>query len=190
MSDKREALADYLDKRIEITGVFDKFSYQTSGVRQWRSALLQDVYALVDGKELDIGHVWLQNAEPLKNFNFTLGDRIRCNCRVTKYKKHLRVPNKEGLMVVNSFNLSWPTEIEVISRVSKSGDDPGFLADGVIPATNPIPASHGVGTDSQTLEQAGSINPVAMVLEVQRLAQRVGGWDALHQLVEALRPQA
>jgi hypothetical protein len=123
MDERRDHLADYVDQRITVTGLFDKFSLQVAGVRQWRTALLQDVYAEVEGKQIDIGHIWVQNAEAMKNLGLAYGDRLRCNCRVGVYKKRLNTPNKDGLMVVERYNLSWPTEIEVISRVTRASPD-------------------------------------------------------------------
>jgi hypothetical protein len=36
MADKRDALADYLDRRITITGTFEKFDLQIFGVEVFR----------------------------------------------------------------------------------------------------------------------------------------------------------
>jgi hypothetical protein len=99
MDERRDHLADYVDQRITVTGLFDKFGLQVAGVRQWRTALLQDLYAEVEGKQIDIGHIWVQNAEAMKNLGLAYGDRLRCNCRVGAYKKRLNTPNKETLRV-------------------------------------------------------------------------------------------
>jgi hypothetical protein len=40
-----------------------------------------------------------------------------------EYKRRLRVPNSDGLLSVTSVSLSWPTDVEVISRLQRSGDD-------------------------------------------------------------------
>ena len=74
MNEKHDLLSDYQDKRIQITGVFDRFSFVTKDYREIKTALLQDVYAHIDGKDVDIGHVWLQNADPLKPLGLTFGD--------------------------------------------------------------------------------------------------------------------
>jgi hypothetical protein len=169
-------LANYLDQRITITGMFDKYTFNYTGIRQWRVALLQDVYAEVEGKQIDLGHIWVQHAESLKGHDLGYGDRIKCNCRVSDYKKRLRTPNEVGLMVVTKYNLSWPTEIEVISRATRpeavAGPSP------VQPLNSPGP-----GCDPQR----STTDPVSLVLEVKRLAEKACGWESLHQLVEALR---
>ena len=123
MNDRRHALLGHVDQRIEISGMFERFSFVTYNLRDIRTALLQDVYAHVDGKNLDIGHIWLQHADPLKHCNLTYGDRIHCECRVTEYKKRLRVPNSDGLLSVTSVSLSWPTDVEVLSRLQRNVED-------------------------------------------------------------------
>lgn len=123
MNDRRQSLTPYLDQRIEITGMFEKYNFIVHNMRQFRTALLQDVYAHVDGMNLDIGHIWLQHADPLKPFNLTFGDRIRCDCRVTEYTKRLQVPNKDGALTVTSVSLSWPNNVEVIGRLQRNVDD-------------------------------------------------------------------
>lgn len=172
------------DERIKITGVFDKFSFIMQQFREIRTALLQDVYAHVDGKDLDIGHVWLQNADQLKALNLAFGDRIRCNCRVKTYKKRLMVPNKQGLMVENKLSLAWPMEVEVISRLqspqTEANEHPKVLVAPSKPSVPPLPPT----------EVADSISPAKMIVEVRRLAKMAGGMESLQQLIEALRSEA
>jgi hypothetical protein len=184
MIDRHDILAEYEDERIKITGVFDRFSVITQQYREIKTALLQDVYAHVDGKDLDIGHVWVQNANPLKSFSLAFGDRIRCNCRVKTYKKRLMVPNKQGLMVENKVSLTWPTEIEVISRLQSPQREDNEQPRGI-----DAPSKAGVPLLLPT-EVNDSISPAKMILEVRRLAKMAGGMDSLQLLVEALRSEA
>lgn len=175
MDDKRDALADYLDDRITVTGMLDKFDLQIVGIKQWKTALLQDVYAEVEGKQIDLGHVWVQHAETLKSHGLAYGDRIKCNCRVTKYQKRLRTPNEDGLMVVTKYNLTWPNEVEVISRAPR-------------PAVAPVAAPPAEAPRDEPAEAPGpESNPVGLILDVKRLADRAGGWEALRQLIDVLR---
>lgn len=169
MDDKRAALADYLDERVDITGMFDRFSLQVTGIKQWRTALLQDVYAEVEGKQIDLGHVWVQHADPLKQHDLAYGDRIKCNCRVTAYKKHLRVPNEDGLMVVEKYSLSWPTEVEVISQASRPSEPS---------ATSTLAASEP--------QQEELPSPISLLVELKQLAAKAGGWSNLRQLIDLL----
>jgi hypothetical protein len=169
MDNRRDVLADYRDQRLTITGMYDKCDLQVTATRQWRVALLQDVYAEIEGKQIDLGHIWVQHAEPLRSLDLKYGDRIRCNCRVTAYKKRLRVPNADGVMVVEQFSLSFPTEIEVLSRGTSKG-----------------PPEVSVTADEPEVKAVNVNSPVNLILELKQLAERAGGWNALRQLVDVL----
>jgi hypothetical protein len=121
MKNNAAGLADYVDQRLFINGMFDKFSYNCVGIREWKVALLQDVYAEIEGKQLDLGHAWVQHAEPLKKIDLGPGDWVRCNCRVTPYTKRLRVPNRDGLMIEPRYSLCYPTNVEVLGRALPVG---------------------------------------------------------------------
>jgi hypothetical protein len=192
MSDfRRELLADYVDKRITIAGMYDKLDSFDTGVRRWKTALLQDVFAEVEGKEIDLGHLWVQHAEPLRDANLKYGDRVKMNCRVGKYQKRLRTPDgKTGLMMVTAYNVSWPTEVEILCRVNKEEQVPSksftpvLTENGTLEKTDikfvpPKPSSDDVVSELPTA--------VSLILEVKKLAERAGGWDALQQIIDALR---
>jgi hypothetical protein len=184
MIDKHEILADYEDERLKITGVFDKFSFVTMNYREIKTALLQDVYAHVDGKDVDLGHVWLQNADPLKSLDLGFGDRIQCNCRVKLYKKRLFVPNKQGLMVENKFSLAWPTDVEVISRSKSPTDNKSE------PPVMPLPQIVLPQPVVPSTDVPQQMSPAKAVSEIRRVAQVFGGWDSLQELIDAVRPPA
>lgn len=187
MNEKHDLLSDYQDKRIQITGVFDRFSFVSKDYREIKTALLQDVYAHIDGKDVDIGHVWLQNADPLKPLGLTFGDRIRCNCRVKTYKKRLPVPNRDGLMVENKISLCWPTEVEVVSRLQPVADESDHQ-----PPPQPAVQQRPVQPLSQppTHDGDGPTTPAKLIFEVRRLARLAGGLDPLRELVDALRSES
>jgi hypothetical protein len=170
MDDKRAILADHVEDRVTVTGMFDKFSLYVSGLRQWRTALLQDVFVLIEGKDIDLGHMWVQHADPLKKPDLVYGDRVRCNCRVTAYKKRLRVPNKDGLMVIESYSLAWPTDIEIINRALRP-DDPVVPPAAAQPTTDRPPAT----------------SQMSLLRELKDFATRAGGWDDLQQMIDLLR---
>jgi hypothetical protein len=186
MIEKHELLSEYQDKRIQITGVFDRYSFVLKDYREIKTALLQDVYAHIDGKDVDLGHVWLQNADPLKPLGLNFGDRIQCKCRVRTYKKRLPVPNRDGLMVENKISLCWPTEVEVVSRLQPvtekaSQQTPVSPAyQGPVQPTSTQPAS----------DSDGPTTPAKLIFEVRRLARLAGGLDTLQELVEALRSES
>jgi len=174
MNDRNEILEKCLDQRIAITGVFERFSFITTPhLREIKTALLQDVCAHIDGEDYDIGHVWLQNADSLKAIDLGFGDRIQCNCRVKTFKKRLRVPNRHGLMLENKLSLCFPTEVRIISRL-ECIDVQEELAS--------IPPKPEVSFKQ--------VDPAAIVVEVQRLANEMGGLEPLQRLIDALRSKS
>lgn len=187
MNEKHELLTDYQDKRISITGVFDTFSFVSKDYREIKTAVLQDVYAHIDGKDVDIGHVWLQNTDPLKSLGLTFGDRIRCNCRVKTYKKRLTVPNRDGLMVENRISLCWPSEVEVVSRLHPTPEH-GSHTRPEPPVQPPVPVHPPIPQVNSEAE--GPTSPARLIFEVRRLARLAGGLNSLQELVEALRSEA
>ena len=164
----------YLDRRIEITGFFERFSFVPQKQnRDIKTALLQDVYAHVDGEDYDIGHVWLQNADPLRSFDLGYGDRIQCNCRVKSFKKRLTVPNKHGLMLENKLSLCLPTDVKIISRLECVEVQEELAA---------IPP--------QPELSFKQVDLAAIVEKVQRFANEMGGWEPLQRLIDALRSKS
>lgn len=184
MIDRYDILAEHQDERVKITGVFERFGFITQHYREIKTALLQDVYAHIDGKDLDIGHAWLQNADQLKSLGLNFGDRIQCNCRVKTYKKRLLVPNRQGLMVENKLSLCWPTEVELISRLQ-----PPPLQNDLSPVK---PTEQIILPPPQLPSQEAKeqMTPAKVIAEVRRVAKLSGGWDALQELVQAIRAEA
>ncbi len=68
-STRRAVLEQFMGECITIEGAFDKMSHTLSNrsreVPVW-TALLQDVYIHSEGKEIDLGHVWIQHAGDIK----------------------------------------------------------------------------------------------------------------------------
>lgn len=118
MDDNREALADFVGERITVTGMIDEFRLMFVGNWSAVGVLLQDVCVEHDGKEIPIGHAWVKHAKPLKNAGLVNGDRIRCSCRVGTYTKFVPGANRSK----TTFDLSCPSEVEVIGRAMKGSE--------------------------------------------------------------------
>jgi hypothetical protein len=170
---RREVLEDYLDRRVAVNGVFDKFSNVYKSIRTIRTALLQDSEFEAEGKNFDIGHVYVQNAEVFRSHDLLQGDRVRCVCRVVTYKKYLRVPNDDGLMVVQKFTLAWPSDVEILYRVPREPQ----------PALTPALVEKKVET-APASQIGGAADPVGLLLEVKELAKEAGGWEPLLALAK------
>lgn len=94
-----ELLSKVIDQRIEITGIFDRYGDDGRGNR---TALLQEVYAHVEGRTIDLDHKWLQNVESFVGLEPSKGDRIKCTTRVRDYRNE------------NKLSLTWPLDVAII----------------------------------------------------------------------------
>jgi hypothetical protein len=166
---RSEILSQFVDQRIEICGAFDRLTQIFRSERNIYTALLQDVYAYVDDKEFDVGHVWIQHAEHLKPLKLHPGDRIRCECRVKEYKKYLDFANEQGFRSEIKYSLIYPRDIEV-HRVGEAEPAP------------PPPLAPRCPEPPEI-----AFGPVELVMEVRRVAKLAGGIEPLRQLLDVLR---
>jgi len=173
MIDRYQLLNKYQDQSIKITGIFQHYSIVAKQFRDINTALLQDVYAHIDGKDLDVGHVWLQNVDRMKTLGLSLGDRIQCSCRVTTYKKRLMTPNKDGLMIENGISLGWPSEVVVINRIDSANilpiPIPSMKLNVQVERTTPMAVEL---TANEVIEP---FSPAKLIREVRLLA-KFGRW--------------
>ena len=116
---RRDMLAQFVDERVTIEGAFDRmsqaYSKQSRELPIW-TALLQDVFLHSEGKEIDLGHAWIQHAGDIKATSPNHGERIRCCCRVTSYRKTLDIPNPDGFRMEIKYGLSFPKDIVILGR--------------------------------------------------------------------------
>ncbi len=119
--EKRRQLEPYLDQRVNLSAMFEKFNNLYRPTHTIRCVLVQDGVVEVEGKELDIGHLWIQHAHALEALELVAGDRIKCNCRVGTYQKRHKTVTKEGVMVTTEYNLHSPTDCEATYRVPRPG---------------------------------------------------------------------
>src|SRR5438270_4867297 len=94
LENRRGVLADYLDKRVVITGVFEKITVNKNPSKPFKVALMQDVEVELSRGKHDLGHVWVQHAETFAGL--TYGDRVQCSCRVGQYRRSLAAPGDNG----------------------------------------------------------------------------------------------
>jgi hypothetical protein len=202
---RRAILADYLDQRVHISGVFERMTTNKNPHKPFKIALLQDTEVELSKAKHDLGHIWIQHAETLSEFQ--QGDRLRCSCRVGKYQKSLATPDANGFTVKMDYSLSYPSEAHLLSRPVAVRTTPE--RNGVAPVV-PTPSEEEVHkpTDPVQLilevkevvakvggceqivalkDVIGKLGGWSRVLEVQTLADEVGGWDRLEQLLSLLK---
>jgi hypothetical protein len=143
-------------------------------------ALVQDAVVTVNGEQIDLGHVWVQNAE---NFiNIEPFERVTFLARVGVRKRFNDQGERE-----NVFNLMFPTEIR--PKVSPALRIPNVIPRQPEPETNQV-AQIICDPESAraTPEPANrSSDPVQLLLDVSALAERAGGWKNLEAIVSMLK---
>lgn len=161
-----ESLARQNDKRVNLTGVFEKLHKHPA--RNYQVALLQDVTVETgDGEIIDVGHTWIQDADTLIGYNFEENERISCSCRVAAYE------GKEG---ETKYGFRYPTQVHKIRppaiRIPRSRPEiykPEFRPIDLAP--EPVP---GLPPD---------LSVASAIREVRSLAGKLGGIDRLKEIV-------
>lgn len=188
MNENEKILKSHVDKRLTISGAFDKLGPAPG--KSYRVALVQDVTAMIEGKEIDLGHTWIQQADTFIGFNLEPSDRFTCSCRVLPYPK-----SGPGGKTVTGYGFGYPTKIEKIGRpvafkIPNGKPAPkGFLheeafmgfdePDAVKVEPPPAPPRQEVAPEPQA-------DVVAVIREVRQLAKRVGGMEKLMELLQEL----
>jgi hypothetical protein len=172
-------LAPYQDKRVQVTGIYDKTATATKraayGATLARTVtLLQDVeVGLPDGTTLDVGHCWVQDSEGLDS-SLSPGDKVRMSCRVGRYA------GKGG----PRHNLKYPTAVQVITPPAlRAAREPGPP-----PTTTPTTAQPApVAPQPPPPPPSPEADVVAQITAVKATARLVGGLSALRRLIDLLQ---
>lgn len=112
--DARGKLAEYCDRRVTIAGMCDKITTTTRQGQECCVVLLQDV-AVISPVQMDLGHVWIQYAQNIRDMGFTHGSRMQCSCRVRPYKVDTCEDNQGIVRRVTRYGLGWPQDIRVVA---------------------------------------------------------------------------
>lgn len=182
--DQRLGLAPYVDRRVEVEGVFERLT--TTRFGNVTVALVQDAVVKVGNTEIDLGHLWVQHAESFVNTKQF--ERVAFLARVGGRKRL----NGNGDTEV-AYNLAYPTAITPKS--------PPALRIPSVPVLEPmrrelppIPQVEEVDpkpTQPATLPDpelaCRSADPVQLLLDLRTLAERAGGWKNLEALVRLLQ---
>jgi excisionase family DNA binding protein len=186
-------LAEFVDKRVDIVGVFDKHSKVYKQSEPIHTTLMQDVHVIVEGVEHDLGHAWIQFSDELAKAGVALGDRVKCNCRVRQYKKYVEFGTSGSPYEIRQ-NLSYPTNIEILNRVKpppeiemeledEPDDEPDEVGDAVDDGLISVgKAAKILGCDAETVRQMQADGKLAVTYtkghhrrydrkEVERLAK-------------------
>ncbi len=173
---RRQVLADYLDKRVVITGVFEKITVNKNPSKPFKVALLQDVEVELSKGKHDLGHMWIQHAETFAGLNY--GDRVQCSCRVGQYRRSLATAGENGSADKMDYSLTWPNDIKVLNHRPVA-----YSAVQEAPASAPAPTAAPPAAPQPPEEgPVKTTDPVQFILQVKELALKVGGADRIFEL--------
>ncbi len=168
MSEQRNQLAPYFDKRVQVEGVFERMAHP----KTVQAALVHDVVAKVDGRQIHLGHMWIQAAELLRNcdksqrvsFLACVGKRIQ----------------RDGRGKTQVYNLISPTDVKVASPPAlRSLPSPKIkvMRTTMLPPSSKLPPPAPICLpDSEKLRE-----------EAKTLARKCGGWDRLEALIASVK---
>jgi hypothetical protein len=157
--EQREVLADWLDQRVTITGVFERMSTNRNPSRPFLVALVQDMEVELPTKARHhLGHLWIQYAETMKGLS--RGDRFRCTCIVKSYRKD------EQLV----YGLRYPCEVKPVNYPI------------AFQAVEEEKLSHDVRVSPDRNSDHLGADPLAFIIKVRDFVQRVGGPESIQAL--------
>jgi hypothetical protein len=185
MFNERDQLKQYFGQRVMAQGVFDGSDIRTyyHSLRENRVCLVQDVVLSTGEKDMYIGHVWVQQANAIKNMNPVRGDRIRFSARVSRYHRKRSVASSDGLTVECRYGLENPADIEFMKEtlpvVPFGGKDVSLASLPDLPAI--------MRSVKGLVEQVGG-DAIERLLphldKINETACLVGGSDKLREMVE------
>jgi hypothetical protein len=144
-----------------LTSIFDRMAHPETV----QAALVQDVVVKVDGRQIHVGHMWIQAADHLsKCEKWQRVSFLACVGRRT---------TEEG------YNLISPTEVKIMSPPSMRRmppPKPRFMKTTILPPSSKLPPPRQCSPD-----------PEQLVEEAKILARKCGGWDRLEALIASVK---
>jgi hypothetical protein len=184
--DRRDQLTPYVGQEVEAKGVFRRMDLRVHGTRTNRTALVERLFVTVDGKTLDIDHVWVQYADAIKALDPRPGEKVKFRATVGTYTKEKPTEDGQGIKRVQTYNLSNPEAVACPDREPLAPDHDEVAQDQPPPAAAPpAPAPAPAPAPPPTIEPAPASSPTDLVRTLMRLAA-VWGWDEVCGMVEVL----
>lgn len=165
--EERKSLQPYLNKRIEISGLYSKSDWFTDhhARREYRTACISKVEDSQGNMLSD--HVWIHRANRLMEQQPKYGERINLTALVIQYK------DKEGVV---KYHLDSPEDIDFPDRNGVALRIP-----------EPRPESPNVETPKPVKVEAQGGDPCAVLFKVLALADEIGGLDQIDRAVATIK---
>lgn len=190
---RRDNLWDYVDHRIEVEGYYETSNVLNTNGRPNKTVLIQEGMAFVDGKEIPIGHAWVQSASNIVNLKPLRGQKIRFTAVVNQYTKSLQVPNESGMMSELRCGLIRPEDAEIVGGYGdeKGGDynaiptpTPRYEIPEVKPEVDLFAILGDVKDFSSKVPKAAMSEVLPHLAELVSLAEKAGGAEKLMRLLQ------
>jgi hypothetical protein len=154
----REKLAPYCGKRVVIRGWADRADVWTDH-KTYRNIPTRIIQRPEVEGQIICGHVWLFQAGKLKELGVKPGDFIEFEAEVCAYKKKLPVPNKDGLMQVEDYNLQYPSAVKILEKAesiydAKEEEDEKEQIQVSNPNTSLLPEGYARGHKTKVFKEA------------------------------------
>ncbi|MBX9677520.1 MAG: hypothetical protein K2X38_02070 [Gemmataceae bacterium] len=153
---------------------------------------MNDVRITTDEEQFDVGHMWVQRANAIKNVNPVIGEKIAFYARVNKYQYRNHVVSKDGIMVETRYGLENPSDVEVLTPSHYRAGEPREPAV-VSSKTAPVAALdtiEAIKVAKSLLVDLGAELVLSALPQLERLTEasaKLGGASRLREMVEVLR---
>ena len=166
-------MRDVRDKRVTLTGVFEKMHRHPH--ERYKVALLQDCEIKTpDGQTIDVGHTWIQQADTFEGFDIQRYERLSCLVRVREYTDEAG-NIKYGFMCPTDIRLHRPQALRIpMARVD--------VKPVLVPAVQAQPEP-----TAQPDRREPALSIVEAVRKVKMLGQEMGGLDRLIEVAQELK---
>jgi hypothetical protein len=193
-NERRTFLADWLKQSVMVKGVLERIDTHKNPKSPFVIALAQDVeITLPTAARHNIGHLWIQRAEPMRHLH--PGDRFGCRCTVHTYTKSADPGHPY-------YGLKYPSEVQRLPdpiALRTEQPPPAALPNGRAPPQPIDPLDlllkasevvHKAGGPQQLMalqELVGAMGGWDAVLDIQAFIEDLGGWERMQKLLTLLK---
>jgi len=173
--DRRDQLKPYVGQEVEARGVYGGpgDTFRKTGYPTNNTAIVRQLFVTTStGQTLDIEHCWVQYADTIREQART-GEAVRFRATVGTYQKEEPTDDGQGVRTRLTYNLTRPAEVVFPDRTEEP--------EGAVMAEPPA-----VPEPTPQPEPRPALSAVQQIRAVRRLAEQVGGWNELRELIAEL----
>jgi hypothetical protein len=178
MDDRSKKLQPFQNKRVNVVAEFTRFSYRSG---QFPTACVADIRIERDGEEVEIDHLWIQEAAPFEHL--ALG-RVKFTAIVQPYKHR----DERGNVIETRYALYRPWGIEFVDGPTAVRIPPPVPdEEQTHPIFAPLPDIEPPIPPPEPEPINERLTAAQIIRGLRELAKGAGGWDELMDVAEAIR---